>query len=202
MKVWADGCLLPIPCSVLVLVLCYGSTSERDGALVPQFLSAVGVAVGVSAVGIPPILFAQLPDADKIVGVGGWIGAGLLGCVLYWLLFHHIPSWQKENAARELRMSKANADRELSMQQENADRELRMATRINSQQEDTIGLLKTCIDSNTKALTQSVHIGASCERVIEDAVGVVRENTEAFQETTKAIQHLDGRLTDLVKNKS
>lgn len=33
-----------------------------------------------------------LADADVLAGGSGWAGAGMLGCVLGWLLFRHIPS--------------------------------------------------------------------------------------------------------------
>lgn len=32
---------------------------------------------------------------DPLAGGSGWAGAGLLGLVIYWLLFHHVPSLVK-----------------------------------------------------------------------------------------------------------
>ena len=39
------------------------------------------------------ILFSQ---GDPIAGGAGWVGAGLLGGVLSWLLFVHLPSKDKQ----------------------------------------------------------------------------------------------------------
>lgn len=41
------------------------------------------------------ILLAQVP-IDSLSGGSGWIGAGLLGAVLSWLLFVHLPSKDKQ----------------------------------------------------------------------------------------------------------
>jgi hypothetical protein len=37
-------------------------------------------------------LFAQSPVPTDLSGATGWVGAGLLGAVLAWLLVRHIPS--------------------------------------------------------------------------------------------------------------
>jgi hypothetical protein len=42
-------------------------------------------------------LVAQV--ADPISGGAGWVGAGLLGCVLGWLLFVHLPAKDKQITA-------------------------------------------------------------------------------------------------------
>lgn len=39
---------------------------------------------------------ALIAEAETIAGGAGWVGAGLLGGVLYWLLFHHLPSKDKQ----------------------------------------------------------------------------------------------------------
>ena len=41
-------------------------------------------------------LLAQLPSPDPISGGAGWLGAGLLGLVLGWLLLVHLPSKDKQ----------------------------------------------------------------------------------------------------------
>lgn len=44
-------------------------------------------------------LLAQLqvvPPPDTLSGGGGWVGAGLLGLVLAWLLFWHLPAKDKQ----------------------------------------------------------------------------------------------------------
>lgn len=38
------------------------------------------------------VLLAQLPATPDPTGIAGWAGAGLLGLVLYWLAFHHLPA--------------------------------------------------------------------------------------------------------------
>ena len=43
--------------------------------------------------------------ADPISGGAGWVGTGLLGAVLSWLLFVHLPS--KDKQAREAAVSNA-----------------------------------------------------------------------------------------------
>lgn len=41
-------------------------------------------------------LWAQMNDITGIISLGGWAGAGLLGCVLAWLLFLHLPNKDKQ----------------------------------------------------------------------------------------------------------
>lgn len=43
---------------------------------------------------LPAVLLAQA--ADPISGGAGWVGAGLLGSVLAWLLFIHLPRKDKQ----------------------------------------------------------------------------------------------------------
>ena len=54
-------------------------------------------------VSVPAILWTYLfvqiaPAADPISGRAGWVGAGLLGLVLAWLLFWHLPAKDKQVA--------------------------------------------------------------------------------------------------------
>lgn len=42
------------------------------------------------------MLYLILAQADPISGGGGWVGAGLLGAVLAWLLLVHLPSKDKQ----------------------------------------------------------------------------------------------------------
>lgn len=44
------------------------------------------------------LLIAQAGPVDTISGGAGWIGAGLLGAVLWWLLFKHLPAKDKQIA--------------------------------------------------------------------------------------------------------
>lgn len=44
------------------------------------------------------VLFSQV--ADSLSGGGGWLGAGLLGAVLAWLMFKHLPA--KDQQVKEL----------------------------------------------------------------------------------------------------
>lgn len=57
------------------------------------------------------LLFAQA--ADPISGGGGWVGAGLLGLVLGWLLLVHLPAKDKQILglieAADARLEKAQA---------------------------------------------------------------------------------------------
>ena len=46
------------------------------------------------------LMFAQVAASDPISGGAGWIGAGLLGAVLAWLMFVHLPG--KDKLIREL----------------------------------------------------------------------------------------------------
>jgi hypothetical protein len=49
--------------------------------------------------GIELLAFAQVNSSDPISGGAGWVGAGLLGLVLGWLLFVHLPAKDKQLAA-------------------------------------------------------------------------------------------------------
>jgi hypothetical protein len=40
-------------------------------------------------------LIAEAAGIDAITGGAGWVGASLLGLVLYWLAFHHLPAKDK-----------------------------------------------------------------------------------------------------------
>lgn len=42
------------------------------------------------------ILLASDTPTDTISGGAGWVGAGLLGVVLWWLLFIHLPNKDKQ----------------------------------------------------------------------------------------------------------
>ena len=64
--------------------------------------------------------FAQAIPSDPLAGGAGWVGAGLLGAVLSWLMFVHLPAKDKQigqllelgSKERELREVKWEADRE------------------------------------------------------------------------------------------
>jgi hypothetical protein len=43
-----------------------------------------------------PLLLADDPVANALGGASGWVGAGLLGGVLAWLLFIHLPAKDKQ----------------------------------------------------------------------------------------------------------
>ncbi len=55
-----------------------------------EFSSSIA---GIASVAFPGAMFAQ---AETISGGAGWVGAGLLGVVLWWLLFKHIPDKDKQ----------------------------------------------------------------------------------------------------------
>ncbi len=59
-----------------------------------QFMMTVPVASMLLGIGV---LTAQAPmPPDPISGGAGWIGAGLLGLVLSWLLLKHLPDKDKQ----------------------------------------------------------------------------------------------------------
>jgi len=68
-------------------------------------------------------LFAQTVAApvDPISGGAGWVGAGLLGLVLAWLLLKHIPSQAEQT--RELVKAKDDQTRELILAKDEAVRD-------------------------------------------------------------------------------
>lgn len=41
------------------------------------------------------LLAQSQPNLDSLTGGAGWVGAGLLGLVLAWLLFVRMPAWDK-----------------------------------------------------------------------------------------------------------
>lgn len=43
-------------------------------------------------------VLAQAPASDVISGGAGWVGTGLLGSVLAWLFFKHLPAKDQQNA--------------------------------------------------------------------------------------------------------
>lgn len=58
------------------------------------------------------ILLANGESPDTISGGAGWVGAGLLGLVLSWLLFVHLPNKDKQTMA--LIEQKDNAIKEVT----------------------------------------------------------------------------------------
>lgn len=59
-----------------------------------QLSQSEGVKVLIAALAVS-LCFAQ-PDLNPIVGGSGWVGAGLLGLLLGWLLMVHLPNKDKQ----------------------------------------------------------------------------------------------------------
>lgn len=68
-------------------------------------------------------IFAQI--ADPISGGAGWVGAGLLGLVMSWLLMVHLPS--KDKQLRELIDGKDSALKDVMGRQETEREKERLA---------------------------------------------------------------------------
>lgn len=64
-------------------------------------------------------VFAQAPPIDPISGGAGWVGAGLLGLVLGWLLLRHLP--EKDRQMKEYVTEK---DIQMNKYVENKDKQM------------------------------------------------------------------------------
>lgn len=76
--------------------------------------------VAASVVLATPVLLAE---ADPISGGAGWIGAGLLGAVLAWLLLKHLPA--KDDQIERLFRAKDAAVKEVADIAQAVNREMR-----------------------------------------------------------------------------
>lgn len=72
--------------------------------MVVRAITLVCLALGLTMVGVVVTTFAQSTTTspttiDPVSGNSGWAGAGLLGGVLGWLLFIHLPAKDKQITA-------------------------------------------------------------------------------------------------------
>jgi hypothetical protein len=77
-------------------------------------------------------LLAQVPDispANVLGGNAGWAGVGMLGGMMVWLLYFHLPARDKQNADKDKQLLEQIAAKDaqiiklLSMQESERDRE-------------------------------------------------------------------------------
>lgn len=54
-------------------------------------------------------LLAQVTDADSLSGGAGWVGAGLLGVVMAWLLFKHLPQLMTDHREAMAKLADSHA---------------------------------------------------------------------------------------------
>ncbi len=66
------------------------------------------------------ILAAETVDAASLSGGAGWVGAGLLGAVLSWLLMIHLPAKDKQIATM---LSDSSAERTAMMASQRSERD-------------------------------------------------------------------------------
>lgn len=93
---------------------------EAGTSEVPQHRSVMETATILATVTIP-MLFAQSPN-DPLSGGAGWIGAGLLGLVLCWLMLKHLPD--KDKLVKEIVDGhNARVDAMISRQEASMDRQ-------------------------------------------------------------------------------
>ncbi len=97
-------------------VVYWCSRPERDEVIHTIIGSLIGLAgaIAVAAILTSAVAMASVfaQAADPISGGAGWVGAGLLGGVLGWLLFVHLPS--KDKQLKELMESKDGMVRDLA----------------------------------------------------------------------------------------
>jgi hypothetical protein len=62
-------------------------------------------------------LLLQVPDVSDGPAPGAWVGAGLLGSVLAWLLFVHLPSKDKQAVAKDAQLLAALEAKDAMMRQ-------------------------------------------------------------------------------------
>ena len=87
------------------------------------------VAMVAGAMWAGEILFAMLPaQGEPLSGGAGWVGAGLLGAVLCWLLLKHLPD--KDKQLEKLLTTKDDQMRELL-----ASRDVLMESQLTAERE-------------------------------------------------------------------
>lgn len=92
-------------------------------------------------------LFSQV--TETIVGGSGWAGAGLLGAVLAWLFFRHLPAKDKQIT------DVLNSFRE-ELRQERSACDLRVVE-VNRKMDGMIDFLRTRAEASVKRNERIVH---------------------------------------------
>lgn len=109
------------------------------------------------------LLFVQ--NADALSGNGGWFGAGLLGLVLGWLLFRHLP-------AKDAQIERIIAQHSASLE--------RVIEKHNVSLEKVIAHCKEEMIRTSESLTRDLEqINAAAERntsALEDLTTWLRDN--------------------------
>jgi hypothetical protein len=124
------------------------------------------------------ILFAQIPT-DPLSGGAGWVGTGLLGSVLGWLLFVHLPNKDKQILglieSRDKLVEKLTADFRVSLdtlldKESRKDKELR---------DDFKQSLQKVVDHCEKEVSGTVE---SLKREVDRISGYMGELTKRVNE--------------------
>jgi hypothetical protein len=124
--------------------------------------------LATTALTLVPVILSQSPDA--VAGTAGWVGAGLLGAVLAWLMFVHLPAKDKmitgmiegrDALVRALAERHDATVRDLVAQVAAADKERRDDFRAN-----LTAILTNCQRENE-------HVGALLEKGLAETSSVI-----------------------------
>lgn len=127
-------------------------------------------------------LFAEAPDPSVLAG-GGWAGAGLLGLVLAWLLFKHLP-----DKARELKEYMSDKDKAIAQIVDKFDARLeKFDSRIESQQRLYQAALKEVVDHCAREMIEAKKFNAD---LVAEIRNLRERNDEQHEETRR---HVDDR---------
>ena len=123
-------------------------------------------------------LLAQLPTIDPLATNSGWLREGLLGCVLSWIMFVHLPA--KDKIVKEL-SSETNAA-------------IRAVTLENSASlSDSRNSFSAALDTLTRTFREETKAERmSCESHFNKLADAMTRNSETAM---KAFQVLADRIT-------
>lgn len=128
------------------------------------------------------LLLVQL--TDPISGGAGWVGAGLLGCVLCWLLFIHLPA--KDKQLKEFIESKDAVAERLYVSKDAAAKEL---AEIHAEQMTALVIIRDATDKEKREDFKEslLLITSHCK---DEMAAMSSTWTHELTELTRAIQDL------------
>lgn len=139
----------------------------------------------VGSVPVGSVVMSVLTNGDPLSGGAGWIGAGLLGAVLCWLFFLHLPS--KDKQLKELTEAKDKQIESLIEAKDNLSEKLTTAfTTAHGRALDTF---KTSMESTQESFTKRN------EKTLDTFAVVIKEERATCQKWHE--ENLD-RLSEIL----
>ena len=141
------------------------------------------------------LLLAQAPDLTTLSGTSGWVGTGLLGAVLAWVFFVHLPAKDK----KEENLLKVNIEqiRDINTQHTIQIKEL------SSQYAQQIKELVARADASDRERRQDSKenlqmVISHCARETESLSKAVSESTMAISDLRDIMENVRSAIVDRI----